>query len=1087
MKSFAAALLLLAAGCFVALGVTAANCTVVYAVEEEEKAETEETEAAEAVEIEETEKKESTFEINSVSDFNHLARNCRVNTWSDGVTVNLNTDLDFVNESFTNIAYFNGTFRGNSHKITHVESTKPLFQAIGQYGTVQDLELHSAVSSTGDNTAAFVSRNSGTLERIRVEGAVSGKATTGMLAAVNEAGGLIASCEVSGTVTGDSSTGGIAGKNFGTISSCTNRAHINTTVEDDSISAEDVKGVLENILITKSFNSTENLQSRVDAGGIAGYNLSGALITDCVNEGVVGYPHVGYNTGGICGRNGGAVEKSVNKGAVFGRKDIGGITGHQQPEISVNFAEDVLASMSKELDDINGMITDTLNTSENLTKSTSDRLSGLSKSMTEVKNSTNVIYDASLQRFDEAADSINSNTAVILDTTENIAVETEGLTDSMNRLSSMSDNLNASIDSMAYAFGMSDAEKSSLRSANAKLREDLNSTSAFVNEVQNGLLPEAPEERRARISDGLSRVNRLSQDIRATRTILGRLRGMRDRIADGSLQVEADRRDIALSSSVSSILDALDDLDTATSRLADFSSGLGGSLYDASRGIDVNLQKNDAVRAAGQDIYAGLDSISNQMDSLNAYAREESLEVIGNLNEINNRFNGMMDLLKNERDRLNNLADDGGVFVDYSDYTDSAARIYACRNEADVRGDLTTGGVAGTIGIEYDVDPDKDVIRSNDRSLDYTFGVSAVISESENAGNVEGKGNYAGGITGKMDLGHLYKNRNMGDVSSENGDFVGGVAGYADGTLDGNSARCRVGGGKNTGGVTGYGKTLRTNTAVVSDLTGGEYTGAIAGRVETLDEQLIQNNLYYAGSFGGIDNIDYAFMAERASEPLDTVLVKFLVGGHLVGMEEVKAGTALKDISFPETEKREGFLLLWDKDGETVLSEDAVVNGSYRLAVEVLHAPRSYGDTNRPVLMVDGAFREEDKLDYSTLGEDHYRIVIPEDGLAERKIRVHKPSFKRYHVLVNGAEMPVESFGDYLVFNSGERELEILIEKEGLPTEYIAAGAAAAAVLLILLLISAFRKKKAKGTKEESKEDKEKPEENKEEKSQEKE
>ena len=449
------------------------------------------------------------------------------------------------------------------------------------------------------------------------------------------------------------------------------------------------------------------------------------------------------------------------------------------------------------------------------------------------------------------------------------------------------------------------------------------------------------------------------------------------------------------------------ELDRASSSLSDFSSALGGSIHDMAQGVDIDLRKNDAVRAAGNEIYAGLDQISAQIDSLNAFARDESMQVIGNLNEINRRFNSMTDLMKNERDRLNSLIDEG-IFEDHSDLADSPARIRGCRNEADVNGDLTTGGITGTVGIEYDLDPDEDVLRRNDRSLDYTFGVTAVILDSENAGRVEARGNYVGGIAGKMDLGRLLNNRNIGDVSSENGDFVGGIAGYGDGYLDGNSARCRVTGDKNT---------------------------------------------------GGIDNIDYASRAERSPEPLETVLVKFLVEGHLLGSREVKTGTLLKELSFPEAEKREGFLLLWDKEGDTALAEDTVVTGAYRLAVAVLHAPENYPGTSKPVLMADGLFREEDRLEYSGLGENHYKITVPDDGLSERKIRVHKPDYKKYIVLVNGTETPVEAFGDYRTFTAGDRKLEILIEKTGFPTEYLIAAAAAG---VFIVLAAALKKTKKK-------------------------
>ena len=167
----------------------------------------------------------------------------------------------------------------------------------------------------------------------------------------------------------------------------------------------------------------------------------------------------------------------------------------------------------------------------------------------------------------------------------------------------------------------------------------------------------------------------------------------------------------------------------------------------------------------------------------------------------------------------------------------------------------------------------------------------------------------------------------------------------------------------------------------------------------------------------------------------------------------------MKELSFPEAEKREGFLLLWDKEGDTALAEDTVVTGAYRLAVAVLHAPENYPGTSKPVLMADGLFREEDRLEYSGLGENHYKITVPDDGLSERKIRVHKPDYKKYIVLVNGTETPVEAFGDYRTFTAGDRKLEILIEKTGFPTEYLIAAAAAG---VFIVLAAALKKTKKK-------------------------
>lgn len=54
----------------------------------------------------------------------------------------------------------------------------------------------------------------------------------GGIAGQNEASGSIRSCTVSGSIRGEHYTGGIAGKNAGSISSCTNRASVNTLAAD---------------------------------------------------------------------------------------------------------------------------------------------------------------------------------------------------------------------------------------------------------------------------------------------------------------------------------------------------------------------------------------------------------------------------------------------------------------------------------------------------------------------------------------------------------------------------------------------------------------------------------------------------------------------------------------------------------------------------------------------------------------------------------------------------------------------------------------------------------------------------------------
>lgn len=1005
-----------------------------------------------------------TFDIDSMENYKDFAKKCRSDVWSDGMTVSLNTDLDFSSESiFPTVAYFNGTFQGNDHRITNVRSEHPMFHTIGSRGYVSDLELSSVNTSERDRTAAFVSENYGTVESITVNSSVSGKTTTGILAAVNGETGIIRSCHVSGILEGDNGTGGIAGRNGGLIDGCTSSAMVNTSVRESGVSTEDIKDILENILITRSINNVENFKTRIDTGGIAGYNLKSGTIRNCEASGTTGYSHLGYNTGGIAGRNGGAIEDSVNKGAVFGRKDTGGIAGQQQPEITLDFSKDVLSSMSEEIDAINLLVTDTLNTTEGITNSTYARLNGISKTLTDVKNSTNTIYNASLDRFDELSESINTNTQTILDATGDIGGDMDYLDDSFDSLSSMSDNLSASIDDLAYALSLSDAEKSTLIAQNNQLKEDLNYSSSFVNEAKNNLLPDVPEERQAKVSDGLTRINRVAGDVQAMKTILEGLRTKRDLIASGAVETDVARRDAALNASVSNILDSMNDMDSATSGLSRFSSSLGGTLSNLAGSVNIHMESNPIVRAAGDNLYAQLDSLSSQLDSLSAFGRDDSIEVLNNLAAINSRFNSITDLLRNERDRLNEKFDEESIFKNASNNENSTSRIYRCRNAGNISGDIGVGGIVGTIGIEFDIDPDKDIRRLNDRSLDYSFGVSAVVMESENLASVKGRGNYAGGICGKMETGYISDSKNTGDVEARDGHFVGGIAGFADGKLNKNTARCRITGKKNVGGISGYGTTLTDNSAAVTILGEEEYAGAVSGQVEKLDASELKGNVYFGGNYGAIDNIDYSGLAEESAVPIGTLLVQFRMGGMLLDMKEVNPGTVLKDVSFPEPEEKEGFFIQWDVPMDTVIEDDLVVNASYYLPVALLNSPENYKGSNKPVIIVDGQFMEEDVLSFSMPEENHYLVEIPEDALTERKIRVHKPEWSKYSFTVNGHEQATEDFGDYLVFVTGERKLDILITKQELPVGTIAA-AIAGLILLVLLMVYGKRggKKKEK-------------------------
>ena len=163
--------------------------------------------------------------------------------------------------------------------------------------------------------------------------------------------GLISACTSEGFVQADNFSGGIAGSNSGVMLSCTNNSHVNTSVtEDDTLS-------LQNISVD-DFTSPEQAVDMTDIGGITGF--SDGSVQNCVNSGIVGYQHAGYNVGGIVGRQKGYIAGCENNGTVYGRKDIGGICGQAEPFITLEFSDNSMENLRDQLNDLSDVLDRTL-------------------------------------------------------------------------------------------------------------------------------------------------------------------------------------------------------------------------------------------------------------------------------------------------------------------------------------------------------------------------------------------------------------------------------------------------------------------------------------------------------------------------------------------------------------------------------------------------------------------------------------------------------------------------------------------------------------------------------------------------------
>ena len=289
----------------------------------------------------------TTVLIGSAESFLTFAENCRLDSYSQGLQVELLNDLDLSGYDFAGVPIFCGTFLGNGHTISGLSITADgsvvgLFRYLSQEATVKDLTVQGAIAPHGSQTFAgsIAGENAGHIQNCVFQGTITGSDQIGGIAGSNTVTGVIEDCQVRGLVHGDHFIGGIAGSNMGVIRRCINHANVNITPQQNSVELSDI--TLENITNSESANTV------TDVGGIAGTN--GGVIRDCDNFADIGYKHMGYNIGGIAGSSMGYVVQSQNFGSVSGRKEVGGVVGQMEPVTQIVFTTDTLQILQGQLD-----------------------------------------------------------------------------------------------------------------------------------------------------------------------------------------------------------------------------------------------------------------------------------------------------------------------------------------------------------------------------------------------------------------------------------------------------------------------------------------------------------------------------------------------------------------------------------------------------------------------------------------------------------------------------------------------------------------------------------------------------------------
>lgn len=373
--------------------------------------------------------------INTLEDFLNFAEFCRLDSYSLGLCVTLETDIDLTDVEFEPIPIFCGTFEGNGHTISGLNitghgSSQGLFRYVRAGAVVRNLNVEGTVAPGGSAcyVGGIAGQNGGLIQNCSFQGTVTGTDQVGGIAGRNALGGIIENCQTDGTVFGSHFVGGAVGENAGVIRACVNTAQVNTTVKQNSVEITDIT--------LETLTSAETITTVTDIGGIAG--SSGGVIRDCENRGDVGYPHIGYNIGGIAGSQTGYVAACENYGAISGRKEVGGIVGQMEPSTYMEFTADTLQTLEEQLGVMSGLAGQATANAQNAAADISGQAANIGQYVEDAKGALKMLVPEEGESFDPdtlvaARNALNDALSGMNNSVNNMASSAMGLVSNLGK------------------------------------------------------------------------------------------------------------------------------------------------------------------------------------------------------------------------------------------------------------------------------------------------------------------------------------------------------------------------------------------------------------------------------------------------------------------------------------------------------------------------------------------------------------------------------------------------------------------------------------------------------------------------------
>ena len=540
-----------------------------------------------------------------------------------------------------------------------------------------------------------------------------------------------------------------------------------------------------------------------------------------------------------------------------------------------------------------------------------------------------------------------------------------------------------------------------------------------------------------------------------------------------NLDIDTGKLDDALQSAGDAAESLADALDKASKWANDLSKEDPGDFSQLGTGFD---EDSDALNTSLSGMNQELSALSHEISGSTTTLLADVRAVNNKLMDVMNQFVDLLD------DALNTDASD--LIEDVSEESLQSAvrgKVLECENYGDVSADRNVGGVAGSMAIEYDLDPEDDLLPDGTSGVRLTYQTRAILLSCDNYGTVEARKSCAGGVAGRMDLGTIYGSGGWGTVSSGSGDYVGGVCGLSVSTIRKSYAKCSLSGRKYVGGIVGSGNRVTDciSMAEITDYTqqggaiAGEITGEYSGNLFVSDDLAGVDRISFSGK---ADQVSYETLRERADLPdqFRRLTLSFQVDGRTLKKQLFNYGASFTEADYPTVPEQEGSYVHWDKTDLKNLRFDTVVSGEYKPYVTTLGS--SQQRTNqRPVLLVQGKFREGDALRVEDASDqvtgnvvECWNVQIPDDGQADHTVRwlIPEDGAKRLAVYVDtgsGAKKAeTEQNGSYLCFTmTGSGTVTVVSGDAAVRQLWIAAAVAALAVVVLLVLWRRRRRKKA--------------------------